>query len=177
MRSSDPFWIKPCSLACFRGKKNQSSRITENGKILSLESFSRDSLTRARITRSNPQIFIHRFSVVLHLSVSLWIAKNYARIVGVRKDGQPGIRSSLWNPEIVKHDIRRILIGVGINSLSPPLPSSPSYIRAITNHLKTWLVFPRAAPTRWHGEFLRIVEDRSRYRKLGRRLPTSILAN
>lgn len=128
MRSSDPFWIKPCSLACFRGKKKSILayyRKWKNFISRPCESFSRDSL-RARITRSNPQIFIHRFSVVLHLSVSLWIAKNYARIVGVRKDGQPGIRSSLWNPEIVKHDIRRILIGVGINSLSPPLPSPPS---------------------------------------------------
>lgn len=43
-----------------------------------------------------------------------------------KTDSQAFVRSSLWNPEIVKHDIRRILIGVGINSLSPPLPSPPS---------------------------------------------------
>lgn len=62
-------------------------------------------------------------------------------LLGFEKtDSQAFVRSSLWNPEIVKHDIRRILIGVGINSLSPPLPSPPllpPYIRAITNHLKT----------------------------------------
>lgn len=62
--------LQPC---LFSGKKKSIAyyRKWKNFIFRPCESFSRDSLTRARITRSNPQIFIHRFSVVFHLSVSL----------------------------------------------------------------------------------------------------------
>lgn len=50
--------------------------------------------------------FLHRFAPLGFT----W--KNYAREwdenkAVAEKGGQQGIRSSLWNPEIVKHDIRR----------------------------------------------------------------------